>query len=159
VFVSHVDRIPDLSRLSVGHIGVYMTPLLDRTGDVVEQHPTAIDFGRARIDGEWLRAKHASIDRLVVASLHARRRRLTRWLRCRAERLSLTERALQASNGDTSLSQVGLFDLREAMTASAHQEELAELDRMADVRVDETLATSVIDIGKPVLELLFTRRT
>lgn len=157
-FVARLDRLPGISRLCVGDLGIYAVPLLDGTGDVVERRLVAVGFGAARVDRTWLRVHHHALSQLAAAAASARQRRLGRWLRRRAERFAATERALQdAREAAQPLSQFGLFDRRDATNASKRLEEMLELDRLADARVDECLSSSLVEVGAPVLELLLVK--
>jgi hypothetical protein len=158
-FVTAIDRLPAISRLATGDVGVYSVPLLDRAGDVVEHALIAIDFGRTRIDRAWLQDHGERLRRLLIARARARQRRVSRWSRLRAERLAATERALQTLGAHApELVEAGLFDRREIAQAAIHREITSELDRIADARVDEYLAGSLVVVGSPVLELLLVKR-
>ena len=156
-FVTNSDRLPQIRRLSAGDLGIYSAPLLDRSGDVVEHRLVAIDFGSTRVDRAWLRAHDELVHRLIMDTLSARRRRLSRWMQRRAERLTATERALHADAAPVTPRDVGLFERRDVTLTLARRERELEGDRIADARVDDFAAASVVDLGVPVLELLLVK--
>ena len=157
-FVTSLDRLRAISRLSSGNIGIYSVPLLDRRGDVVEHQLIAIDFGHTVIDREWLREHEQHLHGFVTKTARARQRRVARWLRRRAEHVAATERALKLADAQTQAPlEIGLFDRRQLTLADVHSEARMERDRIADARVDEYFRSALVDIGSPVLELLLVK--
>ena len=159
-FAAKLNRLPFVARLCSGDLALYSVPLIDGTGDVVEHRLIAIDLNRAGGDRGWLRAAPESLVRFLAASSSARQRRLERWLQCRADRLTATERALQHANVTVRrASQAGLFDRRELTVAERRREEALELDLIADARVEEYRVASIVAAGAPVLEVLLEKNS
>ena len=144
------------SRCDARAILICSVSLRTLAGATVERRIVALRWPGSAISAVALRETWPQIRSAIAASLSARRRRVERWLRARAERLTRAEQQLAtAVDGVRKPSQVGLFDRRAARALDQGTAALAVQREDAALRLREINDDAIVEIEAITLEIIW----
>jgi superfamily II DNA or RNA helicase len=158
---TRIDHAPSIRSVARGSLFVFIVPLVDGAGDVVEQHVVAvrgpIEAGAGRPAQEHIEQARASAQRALIP----RRRRLQHVMRNRLPVLFSREQAVAmaiASARGPARVQEGLFDRQQSRRAERIDRDVEAMREECgrQMRAFEEAASPTI--GRPRLELVCVAR-